>query len=78
MEFFSKKKESISGFIDAFLKKKREAFSGVNFWGEDALSRLVPFVQSGKMIRGGLVCLGYEVCRSESSPAKQRAFAMCI
>jgi geranylgeranyl diphosphate synthase type I len=43
--------------------------SDVNFWGEDALSRLSPFMQSGKMIRGGLVCLGYELCGRKSSSA---------
>lgn len=67
MEFFKKKKESVTGFIDSFIKKKMREFSGVNFWGKDALGRLLPFVQSGKMIRSGLVCLGYEVSRGKSS-----------
>ncbi len=68
MEFFRQKKGSVAGFIDAFLQKKRKAFSDVNLWGEDALDRLESFLQSGKMVRGGLVCLGHEVCTEESSP----------
>jgi len=37
-------------------------FSRVNHWGEDAIQRLTPFVKSGKMLRSGLVCLGYKMC----------------
>lgn len=69
MDFFKRKKESVADFIDAFLQEKKEAFSHVNSWGKDALTRLAPFVKSGKMIRSGLVCLGYEVCKGETSSA---------
>lgn len=69
MEFFKRKKESVAEFIDAFLQQKKEEFSGVNPWGRDVLARLGPFVKSGKMIRSGLVCLGYEICMGKSSPA---------
>jgi geranylgeranyl diphosphate synthase type I len=67
MEYFSRQKESIVNFIEVFLNEKKRKFSAVNFWGEDALARLEPFVQSGKMIRSGLVCLGYEMCRKKTS-----------
>ena len=67
MEYFSQKKESIITFIEVFLKEKKREFAGVNSWGEDAVTRLAPFVQSGKMIRSGLVCLGYEMCRKKPS-----------
>jgi geranylgeranyl diphosphate synthase type I len=69
MEFFKHKKESIAAFIDNFFREKREAFSSVNPWGKDTLDRLAPFVQSGKMMRSGLVCLGYEICRGKTSSA---------
>lgn len=68
MEFFKQKKESVAKFIDGFLHEKMEEFARVNPWGKDALARLAPFVRSGKMIRSGLVCLGYEMCRGKTSP----------
>ncbi len=68
MEFFKRRKESVTKFIDVFLQEKMREFSRVNSWGKDALIRLAPFVQSGKMIRSGLVCLGYEMCRGKTSP----------
>ena len=68
MEFFERQKESVKNFIDTFLQEKQAEFSGVNPWGEDALEKLIPFVKSGKMLRSGLVCLGYEMCRGRASP----------
>jgi geranylgeranyl diphosphate synthase type I len=68
MEFFRQKKEAVTNFIDVFLHEKMGEFSRVNSWGRDALIRLAPFVQSGKMLRSGLVCLGYEMCRGKTSP----------
>jgi geranylgeranyl diphosphate synthase type I len=68
MEFFERQKESIKNYIDVFLLEKRREFSGVNPWGEDALEKLIPFMKSGKMLRSGLVCLGYEMCKGKISP----------
>ena len=67
MDFFKHKKESITAFIDSFIREKEEEFSSVNSWGKDALARLAPFVKSGKMVRSGLVCLGYEICKGKTS-----------
>lgn len=69
MEYFAKKKASVVKFIDGFLQEKMEGFSSVNFWGKDTLTRLAPFVESGKMIRSGLVCLGYEMCGGKTLEA---------
>jgi geranylgeranyl diphosphate synthase type I len=68
MEYFEQWKESVKNFIDVFLKEKQEEFTSVNPWGKDALEKLTPFVKSGKMMRSGLVCLGYEMCKREISP----------
>ena len=75
MEFFKNKKKSVVAFIDRFLQEKSQEFAEVNPWGEDVFARLIPFVQSGKMIRSGLVCLGYEACRGKASPAIHPAAA---
>lgn len=67
MEYFSKQKEAVKTCIDDFLKKKAKEFSPINPWGEDAIQRLITFVLSGKMLRSGLVCLGYQMCKAEMS-----------
>jgi geranylgeranyl diphosphate synthase type I len=68
MEFFDRQKESVKYFIDGFLAEKRGNFSRVNPWGDDAIQKLSQFVKSGKMLRSGLVCLGYEMCTGKISP----------
>lgn len=68
MEFFKHQRESIIEFLDAFLERKKNDFSVVNPWGPDALKRLSPFIKSGKMLRSGLVCLGYLICKAKVSP----------
>ncbi len=68
MDFFERQRESVKTYIDVYLKEKRRKFASVNPWGEDALEKLTPFVKSGKMLRSGLVCLGYEMCRGKISP----------
>jgi geranylgeranyl diphosphate synthase type I len=62
VEFFDRQKEAVKKYIDVFLQEKRWEFSDVNPWGEDVLEKLTPFMKSGKMLRSGLVCLGYEMC----------------
>ena len=69
MEFFKRRKKSTIEFIDFFCQKKKLEFNRVGPWGEDALNRLLPFIKSGKMIRSGLVCLGYEICQGKTSSA---------
>jgi geranylgeranyl diphosphate synthase, type I len=44
-----------------FLSKKEREFGPVGSWGVDAIRRLKKFVPSGKMLRGRLVLLGYEI-----------------
>jgi geranylgeranyl diphosphate synthase type I len=68
MEYFQRQKESVKNFIDEFLQEKQKKFSSVNPWGEDAIEKLSPFVKSGKMLRSGLVCLGYEMRKGKITP----------
>ncbi|MBD3412910.1 MAG: hypothetical protein GF421_00565 [Candidatus Aminicenantes bacterium] len=66
MDLFKGYKKSVSEFIQNFLRDKQNEFSRINHWGPDALKRLGPSVTSGKMIRSGLVLLGYEMCKGKS------------
>jgi len=68
MEFFKRQREPIIQFLDVFLERKQEEFSVINPWGADAVKRLSPFIKSGKMLRSGLVCLGYLICKEKISP----------
>jgi len=65
MEFFKSQRVAIAAFLDSFLQEKSREFSSVNRWGSDSVERLAPFVMSGKMLRGGLVCLGYLMGRGK-------------
>ncbi len=75
MEYFDRNKESLSGYIDDFLDSKEEGFTGVNSWGGDVVKKLRPFVKNGKMLRGGLVMLGFEMCGRRISRTALRAAA---
>jgi geranylgeranyl diphosphate synthase type I len=62
MTFFSETKKQVSAFIESYLDRKRVEFRRVNRWGPDVLNKIRPFVRTGKMLRGGLVVLGYRLC----------------
>jgi geranylgeranyl diphosphate synthase type I len=69
VEFIKEQREKVLAYLDVFLEEKRRDFSRVNFWGDDAVLRLMPFITSGKMLRSGFVCLGYTMCGRKVSPA---------
>ncbi|NOR14367.1 MAG: hypothetical protein GQ544_01550 [Candidatus Aminicenantes bacterium] len=69
MEFFNRQKEEIAAFISDFLQQKQQEFAQVNPWGQDVVKRLVPFIGSGKMLRGGLVNYGSLIGKGEVSPS---------
>ncbi|HDT13662.1 MAG TPA: polyprenyl synthetase family protein [Candidatus Aminicenantes bacterium] len=55
------------------LGRKRERLAARRPWGSDVLRRLGEFSRRGKLIRGGLVCLGYEMTGRRLSGAAVRA-----
>ena len=59
--YFSEKKGEISRFLSEYLEAHRERFDLIHPLGDDIISRLCDFAVQGKMIRGGLVCLGSEL-----------------
>jgi geranylgeranyl diphosphate synthase type I len=60
-EYFRRRKARISSFLAVFLEDKAGEVAAVRPWGREVVTRLNSFTQRGKMIRGGLVCLGYEM-----------------
>jgi geranylgeranyl diphosphate synthase type I len=70
VEFFRSRRNEIEAYLrDLFLRKQHE-FSRINGWGSDLCDRLLDFAVHGKMIRGGLVSLGYALFRGD--PAEQQ------
>jgi geranylgeranyl diphosphate synthase type I len=58
------------------LDRRHADFTRVNAWGPDALSRLRAFASRGKMLRGSLLLLGYEMyARRPASVAVARVAA---
>lgn len=54
-------KPRIDAALVNLLSKQKESLKKVNIWGGDAIEKLIPFVTSGKTIRGSLVLFSYEL-----------------
>ena len=71
--YFRGTRERLLADLDEFLSRKRERLAALRPWGSDVLSRLAEFSRKGKLLRGGLVCLGYEMTGRRLSRAAVRA-----
>ena len=63
--FFDIYRSDIDGKITEILDRQRECLCTIHEWSEDLLDRLRVFCVQGKMIRGGLVLLGFRLLRTE-------------
>lgn len=61
MDYFKSKRKDIVRYLETFFAEKDEELSAVNFLGVPLGRRLFEFTREGKMIRGGLVSLGYQL-----------------
>ena len=68
-DWIARKKPFISRELRRLLEERRADFSRINAWGPDAGSRLRSFASRGKMVRGGLLLLGYEMHAGRAAPA---------
>ena len=59
--FFDGWKRQIVDHLSAFLTSQQEGLASVNRFGQEAATRLLDFALQGKMIRGGLTCLGHSL-----------------
>lgn len=58
--YFERRKRLLTAFLDGFLAGKAAEVAGIRPWGLDVVGRLAAFATAGKMLRGGLVSLGWE------------------
>ncbi len=65
--YFDRTKKRLEAFLKTFFERKIQEVSLVRPWGKDMVTRLASFTNRGKMIRGGLVCLGYEMTKQKLS-----------
>jgi geranylgeranyl diphosphate synthase type I len=66
-DFFEKQKRRILGFLERELTTTGDPLARVNRFGAEALKLLLEFTRRGKMIRGGLVGVGYALFRDGES-----------
>lgn len=64
--YLQEKKELIIVSLHEFFRLHKPLV--VNRWGKDAIERLEQFIQNGKMIRGALVFLGYDLTGKKEHP----------
>ncbi len=60
-------KKEITDVLYEFFKNKQKELVNVNAWGSDVCNRYLSFATQGKMIRGCLTILGYEMFTNQSS-----------
>ena len=66
--YFTRKKPLIARELRRLVEPRSAELGRINLWGPDMLARFVPFCLKGKMIRGGLLVLGWEMNASRRSP----------
>jgi len=63
--FFRKHRNLIEAELKNFFTGKKSGISYAGVWGADLMERFSSFCMQGKMVRGGLVLLGYSIFRDE-------------
>lgn len=62
--YIAEKKDRISRYLNDFISSYGPTLQSIHPIGESLSSKLLSFTLKGKMIRGALVCLGYELYSS--------------
>jgi len=73
--YFDRTKACLTDFLEVFLARKGRELAFLKPWGPDIAARLAAFTLKGKMMRGGLVGLGYELAGKRLSSDAVRAGA---
>ena len=73
--YFDRTRACLTDFLEVFLARKGRELAVLKPWGPDIAKRLAAFTLKGKMIRGGLVALGYELAGKRLAPDAVRAGA---
>ena len=77
-DWFAQKKPLVARELRLLLRARRADFAGINPWGPDAAARLEGFASRGKMVRGGLLLLGYEMFARRPAPTAVRRAAAAV
>ncbi|MGA2478468.1 MAG: polyprenyl synthetase family protein [Spirochaetia bacterium] len=78
-DWLALKKPLVARELGRQLERRRRDFSRVNVWGPDAAARIRAFAARGKMLRGSLLLLGYEMYASRAAAtAAARAAAAAL
>ncbi len=72
-EYFCQKKPLIAKELAGTLAEMLPDLARVNRWAEDATDRLLAFATQGKMVRGGMLVLAYEMFSDPSSKRTPQA-----
>ncbi len=73
--YFERTKPRLAAFLDRFFAGKAREVAMIRPWGLDVMGRLALFTTSGKMLRGGLVSLGWETTGRRAGADALRAGA---
>ncbi len=71
--FFAARKEEIHEYLKRTIEAKAEELSKVHPLGRDAVERILDFAGRGKMLRGGMVGLGYALYAEGGREASEEA-----
>jgi geranylgeranyl diphosphate synthase type I len=69
LEYFKRVRPGIADAISEILRESEPRFGAISPMGAQLAARLDTYAHSGKMIRGILVRLGYELCAAEAPDA---------
>jgi geranylgeranyl diphosphate synthase type I len=64
LEYFAKWKQAIFEVVQEELQDRKTIAAQVQTLGPDAIQRIEDFTNGGKMLRGGLVCLAYQLVQN--------------
>lgn len=67
IDYFNTRKQDITSFLDNYVGRKAPPVPEYNIIASDIYQRLTDFTSNGKMIRGGLVYLGYELFSEDAN-----------
>lgn len=74
-EYFAATKQSIAPFLNEYITHQIALYKPVNRWSADALRRLRATASEGKMVRGGLVYMAYELAQKKPDETCQKLAA---
>lgn len=75
-DFFNEQKTKINSYLSRFLNSKEQDLKQVHGFGSDVCQKFKVFGTQGKMIRGGLVALGYSLFKTPVPEAATAAGAV--